>query len=150
EFNQYLQNSHGDTLSAGMFAALNQYCNNGTSASPACVCKDLDETLDLYYLQYPNGGLDSCLTIYPADLQINSRTGNQPVEYIATNSIDFLPGFESAVPDSFQAYISPGCDPVINCQDLFTNFFNTRYNYSPAYTWIQIDSLYLANCGRSP
>src|SRR5690606_8543448 len=75
---------------------------------------------------------------------------NQPVEYIATNSIDFLPGFESAVPDSFQAYISPGCDPVINCQDLFTNFFNTRYNYSPAYTWIQIDSLYLANCGRSP
>jgi RHS repeat-associated protein len=150
EFNQYLMATHGDILSAGMFAALEQHCGNSASASPACVCNDLNKTLDLYYAQYPNGGLDTCISNYQADLQINSRTGNQPAEYVATNSVNFLSNFESGVADSFVAYISAGCDPVSSCHDLFTNFFNSQHNYGFAYTWFQIDSLYQANCHHSP
>ena len=42
-----------------------------------------------------------------ANLTIDNRNGNQPVEYVATESIEFLPGFESGVGDEFVAYIDP-------------------------------------------
>jgi RHS repeat-associated protein len=41
----------------------------------------------------------------PADVTMNSRAGNQPTEYVASNSIEFLPGFESGISDTFTAYI---------------------------------------------
>jgi RHS repeat-associated protein len=150
EFNQYLLANHGDVLTPEMFAALQQNCSAGP-LPPECVCKDLDNTIDLYHLQYPNGGLDSCGTT-PADLQIDFRTGNQPAQYVASNSITFLPGFESGINDEFIAYISNdgGCDPVGTCHTRFVNFFNTRYNNNPPLTWVQIDNMYQANCGHSP
>src|SRR5690606_14185867 len=40
-----------------------------------------------------------------AALFVSSRTGNQPDEYIALESIEFLPGFESGSSDEFVAYI---------------------------------------------
>ncbi|MBD0286758.1 MAG: hypothetical protein ICV79_15210, partial [Flavisolibacter sp.] len=42
----------------------------------------------------------------PANLSISSRTGNLPLEYKATESIEFLPGFESGEGDAFTAYIT--------------------------------------------
>ena len=42
-----------------------------------------------------------------ANLTIDIRSGNQPVEYVASESIEFLPGFESGVGDAFVAYIDP-------------------------------------------
>ena len=42
-----------------------------------------------------------------AHLTVDDRSGNQPVEYVATESIEFLPGFESGVEDAFVAYIDP-------------------------------------------
>ena len=42
-----------------------------------------------------------------AHLTVDDRIGNQPVEYVATESIEFLPGFESSVGDAFVAYIDP-------------------------------------------
>ena len=42
-----------------------------------------------------------------ANLIVDNRSGNQPVEYVATESIEFLPGFESGVGDAFVAYIDP-------------------------------------------
>jgi RHS repeat-associated protein len=45
----------------------------------------------------------------PADPTYDSRTGNEPLEYKATQSITFLPGFESGdVNDTFVAYITTG------------------------------------------
>jgi RHS repeat-associated protein len=45
----------------------------------------------------------------PADPTYDSRTGNEPLEYKATQSITFLPGFESGdVNDTFEAYITTG------------------------------------------
>jgi RHS repeat-associated protein len=41
----------------------------------------------------------------PADMTLNARAGNLPAEYVASNSIDFLPGFESGSADTFTAYI---------------------------------------------
>jgi RHS repeat-associated protein len=41
----------------------------------------------------------------PTDITLNARTGNQPPEYVASNSIDFLAGFESGSADTFTAYI---------------------------------------------
>ena len=42
-----------------------------------------------------------------AQLSIDDRSGNQPSEYVASESIEFLPGFESGVGDAFVAYIDP-------------------------------------------
>jgi len=42
----------------------------------------------------------------PASVSYDRRTGNQPSEYKATQSIDFLPGFTSGEGDEFQAYIT--------------------------------------------
>src|SRR5215218_8453250 len=41
-------------------------------------------------------------------LSIKLRTGNQPSEYKATQSIEFIEGFESGVGDEFTAYITDG------------------------------------------
>src|SRR5690606_15370078 len=41
-----------------------------------------------------------------AHLSVDDRTGNQPSEYIALESIEFLPGFESGSADEFVAYIT--------------------------------------------
>jgi RHS repeat-associated protein len=41
----------------------------------------------------------------PADVTLNSRVSNQPPEYVASNSIEFLAGFESGAGDTFTAYI---------------------------------------------
>ncbi|MET0466544.1 MAG: RHS repeat-associated core domain-containing protein [Chitinophagaceae bacterium] len=43
---------------------------------------------------------------FPADISINSRSGNTPAEYVATQTINFLPGFESGVDDQFTAVIA--------------------------------------------
>ena len=42
-----------------------------------------------------------------ANLTVDDRNGNQPMEYVATESIEFLPGFESGNGDAFVAYIDP-------------------------------------------
>ena len=42
-----------------------------------------------------------------ANLTVDDRSGNQPVEYVATESIEFLPGFESVDGDFFVAFIDP-------------------------------------------
>src|SRR5215213_4728114 len=47
-------------------------------------------------------------TALPANPVYDSRTGNTPPEYKATESITFLPGFESGEADSFEAYITDG------------------------------------------
>jgi RHS repeat-associated protein len=47
----------------------------------------------------PDNGLSS-------DVAIDLRTGNQPPEYTATNSVELQPGFESGSGDQFLAYIS--------------------------------------------
>src|SRR5688500_4005901 len=44
-------------------------------------------------------------SLLPADVTVNSRSGNQPEEYVASNSIEFLSGFESGTADTFTAYI---------------------------------------------
>src|SRR5690606_24415813 len=41
-----------------------------------------------------------------ANLVVSSRNGNEPIEYIALESIEFLPGFESGSADEFVAYIT--------------------------------------------
>jgi RHS repeat-associated protein len=41
-----------------------------------------------------------------ANPSYDSRTGNEPLEYRATQSITFLPGFESGEGDAFEAYIT--------------------------------------------
>ncbi|WEK34074.1 MAG: hypothetical protein P0Y53_16425 [Candidatus Pseudobacter hemicellulosilyticus] len=45
--------------------------------------------------------------VVPADLSVESRTGTIPTEYVAAESIEFLPGFESGGADLFTAYIAP-------------------------------------------
>src|SRR4249919_2797107 len=42
----------------------------------------------------------------PVDLGLSERNGNQPAEYKATNSIEFVDGFESGSSDEFVAYIT--------------------------------------------
>ena len=42
-----------------------------------------------------------------ANLTVDDRSENQPVEYVATESIEFMPGFESGDEDAFVAYIDP-------------------------------------------
>ena len=42
-----------------------------------------------------------------AHLTVDDRSGNKPMEYVATESIEFLPGFESGAEDAFVAYIDP-------------------------------------------
>src|SRR5690606_6346669 len=41
-----------------------------------------------------------------ANLSVDDRTGNQPSEYVALESIEFLDGFESGLNDEFVAYIT--------------------------------------------
>ena len=48
-----------------------------------------------------------------ASLSINSRTNNTPAEYIASQEIEFIPGFESGTGDSFEAYITDGSSIVV-------------------------------------
>ncbi len=43
---------------------------------------------------------------FPADISVSSRTGNTPAEYIATQIINFLPGFSSGENDQFTAVIA--------------------------------------------
>jgi RHS repeat-associated protein len=43
-----------------------------------------------------------------ANPSYDSRTGNEPLEYKATESITFLEGFESGEGDAFEAYITTG------------------------------------------
>jgi RHS repeat-associated protein len=49
------------------------------------------------------GGNGSSL---PASLSINSRSGNEPSVYKASESIEFTEGFESVEADEFEAYIT--------------------------------------------
>jgi RHS repeat-associated protein len=44
----------------------------------------------------------------PVDLSLNSRTGNQPTSYVATDLIDLNEGFESGTNDDVTAYIADG------------------------------------------
>jgi RHS repeat-associated protein len=44
----------------------------------------------------------------PTALSLNNREGTQPTEYAASESIEFLPGFESASGDAFTALIADG------------------------------------------
>jgi RHS repeat-associated protein len=151
DFNQFLLANHGDVLTAEMFAALQQQCGN--LLLPECICIDLDDVIDLYHIQYPDGGLDPCPPPIPANLQIDLRINNQPDKYIASNSITFLPGFETGLNDQTVAYIDAsgtGCDPAPGCRDKFVNFFNNHYGYNPPFTWTQIVSKYQANCGHQP
>src|SRR5699024_8030335 len=54
------------------------------------------------------GGSGGCSQIpAPDDLVVSSRSGNQPAEYLARNSITFMPGFEAPVGDEFTAIIDP-------------------------------------------
>ncbi|HMJ48141.1 MAG TPA: RHS repeat-associated core domain-containing protein, partial [Ferruginibacter sp.] len=144
--NNYLRTNYGDTLTSVMFDGL-KHCD----LPPGCECKDLEHTVDLYYQQYPNGGMDTCFGI-PSYLELNTRSGNTPLQYKATDSIAFVAGFESGINDEFEAFIDStgACDTTANCQQLFTNFFNDHYNYHPPYTWGQIDTLFNTICGRSP
>src|SRR5690606_25326076 len=41
-----------------------------------------------------------------ANLVVDDRAGNQPSEYVALKSIEFLDGFESGLNDEFVAYIT--------------------------------------------
>jgi RHS repeat-associated protein len=41
----------------------------------------------------------------PANLSISSRSGNAPSEYVASESIEFTPSFESGNGDAFDAYL---------------------------------------------
>ncbi|GAA4314478.1 DUF6443 domain-containing protein [Compostibacter hankyongensis] len=43
----------------------------------------------------------------PADLTVNSRSSNTPINYIARNSITFNPGFQSGSGDHFNAFVDP-------------------------------------------
>ncbi|WP_121356792.1 RHS repeat-associated core domain-containing protein [Flavisolibacter nicotianae] len=52
---------------------------------------------------WQDGGSSTAL---PANPVYNSRSGNQPLEYRATESISFVEGFESGVNDAFEAYIT--------------------------------------------
>ncbi len=55
---------------------------------------------------------------HPVELNISSRSGNTPASYVASNLINFLPGFTSNEGDSFIAYIAPGGTaggPVVLC-----------------------------------
>ena len=53
------------------------------------------------------------------DLEVTSRSENTPLQYIASNSITFLPGFESGVNDEFETLIEPngGGSQTIICPD---------------------------------
>src|ERR1051325_279971 len=44
----------------------------------------------------------------PGRLSISSRKDNIPLEYEATEQIEFVPSFESGVLDEFEAYITDG------------------------------------------
>ncbi|RAJ02326.1 RHS repeat-associated protein [Chitinophaga skermanii] len=46
----------------------------------------------------------------PPTLAVSSRTGNTPREYVASNLIEFVEGFESGTNDDFIAYISDGAE----------------------------------------
>ncbi|WP_121356786.1 RHS repeat domain-containing protein [Flavisolibacter nicotianae] len=52
---------------------------------------------------WQNAGNGSAL---PANPVYDSRTGNEPLEYKATETITFVEGFESGVNDAFEAYIT--------------------------------------------
>ncbi|WP_121356806.1 RHS repeat-associated core domain-containing protein [Flavisolibacter nicotianae] len=52
---------------------------------------------------WQDGGSSTAL---PANPVYNSRTGNEPLEYKATETISFVEGFESGVNDAFEAYIT--------------------------------------------
>jgi RHS repeat-associated protein len=147
-FNVFLQANHGTTLTQTMFNALNVAC--GGQNNPACVCKDLDSTITLYYQQYPNGGFDTCITT-PAYLAVTSRSNNTPQQYTATNTVEVLPNFDHPVGDDYVIFIDStgACDSITVCQNNFVNFFNNHYGYNPPLTWYQIDSLYWVNCGHS-
>ncbi len=54
------------------------------------------------------------------DLEVTSRTGNTPLQYIASNSITFLPEFTSGVNDEFETLLQPNAgegSDVIICAD---------------------------------
>ncbi len=53
------------------------------------------------------------------DLEVTSRSGNTPLQYIASNSITFLPEFESGVNDEFETLLQPngGGSQIILCAD---------------------------------
>ncbi|HVG16541.1 MAG TPA: hypothetical protein VM935_16325, partial [Chitinophagaceae bacterium] len=42
----------------------------------------------------------------PQNVSYNSRNGNVPLEYKASQSIEFIPGFENELGDEFTAYIT--------------------------------------------
>ncbi|WP_121356788.1 RHS repeat-associated core domain-containing protein [Flavisolibacter nicotianae] len=52
---------------------------------------------------WQDGGSSNAL---PANPVYDSRTGNEPLEYKATETISFVEGFESGVNDAFEAYIT--------------------------------------------
>ncbi|WP_121356808.1 RHS repeat-associated core domain-containing protein [Flavisolibacter nicotianae] len=54
---------------------------------------------------WQDGGSSNAL---PANPVYDSRTGNEPLEYKATETISFVEGFESGVDDAFEAYITTG------------------------------------------
>jgi YD repeat-containing protein len=144
-FNAWLLTQYGDTLTAGMFAALQQ-CSNYV-----CECTRLQGIVDQYYQAYPTGGFGGCTTP-PANLTISSRTGNTPPQYVASVDIDFVSNFESGATDEFIAYISDtaNCDSIATCRQNFVNFFNTITATTPPATWSQIEAMYASSCGNGP
>ena len=48
------------------------------------------------------GGTDSAMEV----LTVSNRAGNTPAQYTATNSVEFMAGFESGTSDSFTAFIT--------------------------------------------
>jgi RHS repeat-associated protein len=58
----------------------------------------------------PEGGTGggSGGNILPANLSVSGRSSNTPLEYKATEGIEFTSGFESGVEDAFIAYITEG------------------------------------------
>src|SRR5699024_7158980 len=99
------------------YDALNRPVETGIYTDASATRASLQQAMDALGDDNGNGGSGGCPQIpAPDDLVISSRTGKQPAEYIARNSITFMPGFEAPAGDEFTATIDPNAmvdDP--NC-----------------------------------
>jgi RHS repeat-associated protein len=68
-------------------------------------------------------------TALPQNISYDRRNGNVPLEYKASQSIDFIPGFENALGDEFTAYItSEGSNESGNGVDGTEGFYRYGFN----------------------
>ncbi|MEP6556096.1 MAG: DUF6443 domain-containing protein, partial [Ferruginibacter sp.] len=136
-FNDFLKNVYEDSVTITIFEGL-QHCQAPAGCSN---CDELQNVIQGYYASNPVSSTDSCAN-YPTLLSSNSRINNTPAKYEASVSIEFLPGFETGVNDDFVTDIHD-CVFAGDCQAQFTQYFNIYFGYTPAYTWQQINTLYI-------